>query len=195
METNYHKTPAVRELGETDPLALVQILPQLIKHWDNESDYALNGNKNLSLSQVQHINFRWSDKKKDPVEYIDLPLWTQFKALLLPIMRTVVEPIGYKKGYFPRVMLAKMHPGTVIPEHIDGKTRGWIAHKIHVPVVTSDKALFFVDGETYHFEKGKSYEVNNGALHGARNDGGTARIHLIFEYLDAEINTVPGSDI
>ena len=47
----------------------------------------------------------------------------------------------------------------------------------------------------YHFEKGKAYEVNNRALHSAKNGGDTIRIHLIFEYLDAEINNVPKNDL
>ncbi|MCD0486917.1 aspartyl/asparaginyl beta-hydroxylase domain-containing protein [Pedobacter sp. MC2016-14] len=195
IEKNPHKTDTVRELGSIDPFPVIRLLPQLINEWDSESTYQLNGNKTMTLSEVQHINFRWSYKNRVPIEYLTLPLWEKYKDTLLPIMREVVKPLGYAKGYFTRVMLAKMLPGSSIPSHIDGKLNMWAAHKIHVPLITNDQAEFSVAGQTYYFEKGKSYEVNNAAKHWAKNNGDTARIHLIFEYLDAEINDLPCSDL
>jgi hypothetical protein len=109
-------------------------------------------------------------------------------------MIQAVQPIGYKKGYFPRVMFAKMNPGTIIPEHIDGNTKGWIPHKIHIPLITNSDVLFSVHRIEHHFEKGIAYEVDNSGIHGVKNEGNTIRIHFIFEYLDAEINDVPKPD-
>jgi len=142
MEVNNCKTKSVRELGEVDLKPLMQVLMLVKDEWDKKEDFEVNHNKKASLSQVNHVNFRWSNKKAEPVEYFDLPLWEKVKSLLLPVMRKAVEPIGYNEGYFPRVMLAKMAPGTVIPEHIDGKSKGWIPHEIHVPILTNPKALF-----------------------------------------------------
>jgi hypothetical protein len=139
-------------MGPVDPTAVIRALPQLFPHWDKNSDFELNANKTGSLYQVNHIIFRWSDKKKNPVEYLSLPLWDVHKAVLLPVLLEAIKPIGYLRGYFPRVMLARMLPGAVIGEHIDGHTRGWIAHKIHLPLITNPMALFFVDGQTYLFE-------------------------------------------
>lgn len=195
MEINHHKTTSVRELCPIDITPLLFKLPLLMKEWDNTNDFEINQNKKYSLNQVNHVNFRWSNKKENPVQYFDLPLWKEFKDVLLPILKKAVEPLGYTTGYFPRVMLAKMEPGTVIPEHIDGRSKGWIAHKIHVPLITNPQAIFFVAGKAYQFEKGKAYEVNNGAMHGVKNEGATARIHLIFEYLDGAINEVPRNDL
>lgn len=195
MERNEHKTDSIRELGAIDILPLLNILPQLVREWDKEEEFEVNHNKKMSLSQVQHINFRWSDKQAEPVRYFDLPLWDKYKDVLLPIMQKTVQPLGYEQGYFPRVMLAKMLPGTVIPEHIDGHTRGWIAHKIHIPLITNEQVTFSIAGILYHFAAGKAYEVNNGAPHAVSNLGDTARIHFIFEYLDAAINDVPCVDV
>jgi hypothetical protein len=195
MERNFFKTIDVRELGEVDVLPVIKILVQLKNEWDTKDTYESNHNKKASLSQVSHVNFRWSDKSQDRVRYVDLPLWDTFKQYLLPIMQKAVVPFGYKNGYFPRVMLAYMQPGTYIPEHIDGNNRGWIPHKIHVPIVTNPNVKFYVNGKEYHFEKGKVYEVNNAAPHAVKNEGDSARIHLIFEYLDADINDVPCIDV
>lgn len=192
MEKNYFKTTGVRYLGDVDIMPLIKILPELITEWDKTSE--VNSNKTRALFQVNHINFRWSKKKNDPVTYFDLPLWEKYKYLLLPAMIKAVEPIGYKSGYFPRVMFANMNPGTLIPEHIDGDDRGWTPHKIHIPLLTNPDVIFFVHGQEYCFERGKAYEVDNSGKHGVKNNGTTARVHFIFEYLDAAINDVPQPD-
>lgn len=193
MEKNSNKTNSVRVLGEVDVLPLLQLLPELMQQWD--TDAAINPNKKYSLAQVNHINFRWSNKKSDPVDYFDLPLWEKYRSILLPIMKQAVKPFGYKSGYFPRVMFAKMQPGTIIPEHIDGNTRGWIPHKIHVPIITNPDVAFTIRGVSYNFTKGTAVEVDNSGLHGVKNTGVTARIHFIFEYLDGAINKIPQNDL
>jgi len=195
MEKNEYKTDTIRELGDVDISPLLKLLPLLAHEWDKDQDFDINPNKKKLLSQVQHINFRWSDKRKEPVSYFDLPLWDKYKEVLLPIMQKTVQPLGYEQGYFSRVMLAKMLPGTVIPEHIDGHIGGWIAHKIHIPLITNEQVTFSIAGTPYHFAAGKAYEVNNGAPHAVSNLGDTARIHFIFEYLDAAINDVPCVDV
>lgn len=194
MEKNHSKTKDVRNLGEVDILPILKILPSLIKEWDKTEDFEVNPNKNTTLVQVSHVNFRWSDKNVVPVKHIDLKVWNKYADVLLPTLIKAVQPIGYKKGFFPRVMLAKMASGAKIAKHIDGKTKGWIPHKIHIPIVTNLDAIFYVKDKGYHFEKGVAYEVNNGAMHSVENNGSTARIHLIFEYLDAELNNISYPD-
>jgi len=46
--------------------------------------------------------------------------------------------------------------------------------------------VFFIDGTGYHFAEGEAVEVSNMAVHAVENAGDTDRIHLIFEYFDAE---------
>lgn len=193
MEKNENKTKSIRELGTLDILPLLKMLPLLKDEWDKDAE--VNSNKKYSLAQVNHVNFRWSDKKADPPYYFDLPLWAKFQDQLLPIMREAVKDYGYSKGYFPRVMFANMNPGTVIPDHIDGNTKGWIPHKIHIPLITNPKVIFSIKGVPYHFPKGQAVEVDNSGMHGVRNEGSTTRIHFIFEYLDGAINQVPRNDL
>lgn len=194
MEKNNHKTNSVRFLGEVDIMPLLKLLPELKNEWDKEEVFKVNQNKKYSLSQVNHVNFRWSKKSEGPCTYFDLELWDKYKHVLLPVMQKAVEPLGYKKGFFPRVMLARMIPDTVIPEHIDSDYIFWPPHKIHLPLITNPQVIFSVRGVDYYFEKGKAYEMDNSGMHAVRNEGTTARIHLIFEYLDAEINDVPKPD-
>jgi hypothetical protein len=38
----------------------------------------------------------------------------------------------------------------------------------------------------YHLPEGEAAEVNNMGVHAVKNDGDADRIHLIFEYYDAD---------
>jgi aspartyl/asparaginyl beta-hydroxylase (cupin superfamily) len=83
-------------------------------------------------------------------------------------------------------MLARMAPGGVIHPHRDANPAAKWPHKIHVPLTTNDKTVFFVKDKAYHFPVGHAVEVNNMDSHAVRNDGDSDRIHLIFEYYDLD---------
>ena len=91
-----------------------------------------------------------------------------------------------KHGVFPRVMLARMPAGGVIHPHIDANPAAKWPHKIHVPILTSPAVVSFFGGEEHRFPEGEAVEVNNLGPHWVRNGGDTARVHLIFEYYDAD---------
>ena len=96
-----------------------------------------------------------------------------------------VEPYGYTRGMFPRVMLARMAPGGIIKPHRDANPAAKWPHKIHVPLLTNERVTFYVDGVPYKFAEGEAVEVNNMGVHAVTNEGDGDRIHLIFEYYDA----------
>jgi aspartyl/asparaginyl beta-hydroxylase (cupin superfamily) len=93
---------------------------------------------------------------------------------------------GYVRDAFPRVMLARMAPGGVIHPHRDQNPAAKWPHKIHVPLLTNDDVIFYVDGTGYHLAEGEAVEVNNMGLHAVENRGKADRIHLIFEYYDLD---------
>ena len=186
-EVNANKTEGIRDLGVIDlggvREAVLAIPPQ---GWDRPDDFEANYNKAGAIRQASHIIFRFSDRREAPIRYSELPLWDAWKAKLLPLLEQAVRPYGYRKHFFPRVMLAKLPPGSFIAPHIDGDERGFVPHKVHIPIQSNDKAFFFLEKERHHLAVGRAYEVNNGARHSVVNGGETDRIHLIFEYLDAE---------
>ncbi len=79
-----------------------------------------------------------------------------------------------------------MPPGGVIHPHIDANPAAAWPHKIHVPLFTNTEVICFFGGEQHHFPVGEAVEVNNLGPHWVRNQGPTDRIHLIFEYYDAD---------
>ena len=187
-EINPLKTTTVRDLGRVD-LGLVpaDVLATPDRAWDTPDDFAANYTKRGALRAASHIILRFCDRRLRPAPCYDMPAWAQWAPRLLPIMDAAVKPYGYAHGFYPRIMLARLPPGAFVAPHTDGEPSGNRPHKIHVPILTNADTYFFVGDQRYHFEPGYAYEVNNSARHGAVNGGHSARVHLIFEYLDASL--------
>jgi len=187
LEANNHKTTGIRFLKHVNVNSLIDRIPDI--SWDTDDDFKANYNKNAegALRDTRHSILKFADKRGDFNRYSELPAWQQWKQLLLPIMDDITSVYGYNQGFYPKVMFANLPAHSFIAPHIDGDERGHVPHKIHVPLATNDKASFFLGTEKYHFDIGDAYEVNNGVRHGVANGGETDRIHLIFEYLDADL--------
>lgn len=182
---NPRKTATIRRLGAVDIAALkaaVLAIPESV--WDAEN--ADKPNRFEALDKTRHIVFRFVDSVRDWRSSHDRPAWAQWCELLEPAMRAAVADYGYVNGVFPRAMLARMAPGGVIKPHRDANAAAKWPHKIHIPLLTNDNVTFFVEDTGYRMPEGEAAEVNNMAVHSVRNEGDTDRIHLIFEYYDAD---------
>lgn len=182
---NPRKTATIRRLGPVDIAELkaaVLAIPESV--WDAEN--ADKPNRFEALDKTRHIVFRFVDSVRDWRSSHDRPAWAQWRERLEPAMRAAVADYGYAHGAFPRVMLARMAPGGEIKPHRDANAAAKWPHKIHIPLLTNDQVMFFVDGTGYRMPEGEAAEVNNMAVHAVRNDGKTDRIHLIFEYYDTD---------
>ncbi len=185
LQPNPRKTTSVRRLGQVDIARLreaVLAIPETT--WDAEN--ADKPNRFEALDRTRHIVFRFVSDFQDWRSHYARPLWDTWRELLEPVLAQAVVPYGYARGEFPRVMLARMAPGGVIKPHRDANPAAKWPHKIHVPLLTNDAVTFFIDGVGYHLAEGEAVEVSNMAVHAVENAGTTDRIHLIFEYYDAE---------
>ena len=185
LTPNPRKTTRVRALGPVDIGALqaaVRAIPEAV--WDAEN--AGKPNKLDVLDATRHIVFRFIDSGRDWRASHDRPAWPEWRALLEPVMAAAVRDYDYARGVFPRVMFAKMRPGGLIHPHIDANPAAKWPHKIHVPLSTNPGVVSFFCGEERHFPTGEAVEVDNLGPHWVRNDGDTDRVHLIFEYYDAD---------
>lgn len=185
FEANPRKTKAIRRLGNVDIAALrtaVLAIPEEI--WDAENQN--KPNKFGALDATRHILFRFVSNFDDWRQSDDLPLWSQWKPMLEPVLTEATAAYGYSRFDYPRVMLARMAPGGVIHPHRDQNPAAKWPHKIHVPLTTNEDVTFFVDGTAYHFAEGEAVEVNNMGVHAVQNRGSTDRVHLIFEYYDRD---------
>lgn len=182
---NPRKTTGIRNLGTVDIAALraaVLAIPDNV--WDSE-----NGgkpNKFEALGATRHIVFRFIDSPRDWRSAHDRAAWADWRGLLEPVLAQAVRGYGYARGLFPRVMLARMPAGGVIHPHIDANPAAKWPHKIHVPLTTNAGVVSYFGGAEHHFPAGEAVEVDNLGPHWVRNGGDADRIHLIFEYYDAD---------
>ena len=185
MYSNPRKTQTVRRLGTIDVARLreaVLAIPEEL--WNAEN--ASKPNRFETLSSTRHIVFRFVSNMVDWRFSDDRPLWSEWRPLLEPVLTAATADYGYRRGAFPRVMLARMAPGGEIEPHQDSNPAAQWPHKIHIPLVTNPDVSFLVDDVDYHFAEGEAVEVNNMAFHAVNNRGTTDRIHLIFEYFDLD---------
>lgn len=185
MYANPRKTASIRRLGAVDIAELraaVLAIPETV--WDAEN--ADKPNRFEALDKTRHIVFRFVKDFDDWRGAYDGRLWPQWRALLEPVLAQAVAPYGYARGAHPRIMLARMARGGIIHPHRDANPAAKWPHKIHVPLLTSEKVTFTVEGVGYHFPEGEAVEVNNMGVHAVANQGDTDRIHLIFEYFDLD---------
>lgn len=182
---NPRKTTGVRKLGSVDIAPLrdaVAAIPEAV--WDAEN--ARKPNKFEVLDDTRHIVFRFIDNPRDWRGSHDRAPWGDWRGLLEPVLAQAVRDYGYARGMFPRVMLARMPAGGVILPHIDNNPAAKWPHKIHVPLTTNPAVVSFFGGAEHHFPPGEAVEVDNLGPHWVRNGGDTDRVHLIFEYYDAD---------
>jgi len=185
MLPNPRKTTSVRPLGPVDISAVldaVKAIPEDV--WSSED--ADKPNRFEALDRTRHVVFRFVSDTRDWRESYDRPLWAQWSERLLPVLEQATQPYGYARVAYPRIMLARMAPGGVIRPHRDANPAAKWPHKIHVPLVTNDRVIFYVDGIGYHFNQGEAVEVSNMAVHAVENGGDSDRIHLIFECYDLD---------
>jgi len=185
LTANPRKTLGVRALGPVN-IGALQAAVRAIPEADWDAGNADKPNKLAALDATLHIVFRFIDSGRDWRASHDRAGWPQWRALLEPVMAAAVRDYGYARGIFPRVMFARMQPGGVIHPHIDANPAAKWPHKIHVPLSTNPGVVSFFGGEERHFPVGEAVEVDNLGPHWVRNDGDTDRIHLIFEYYDAD---------
>lgn len=182
---NPRKTTSVRALGPVDIATLraaVTAIPEDV--WNAEN--AAKPNRFEVLDATRHIVFRFVDSPRDWRGSHDRPAWAAWRPMLEPVLAQAVRPYGYARGVFPRVMLARMPAGGVIHPHIDANPAAKWPHKIHVPLTTNPGVVSFFGGAEHHFPVDEAVEVGNLGPHWVRNHGDTDRIHLIFEYYDAD---------
>jgi hypothetical protein len=185
ITANPRKTSSIRRLGKVDIGALKQAalaLPESV--WDAENES--KPNRFDALDATRHIVFRFVSNFLDWRQSFDRPIWDEWKPLLEPVLSQATAAYGYANGAFPRVMLARMAPGGVIQPHQDQSPAAKWPHKIHVPLQTNDGVTFTIDDSSFHLAEGEAVELNNMGIHAVENRGDTDRIHLIFEYYDAD---------
>ena len=178
------KPEYVEELGDVDISLLEKMIHKISpKLWERED--ISKENNFFCFHNTQHIIFRFIPGNQSPKDAYSNQIWQPWQGILLPILQSVAQKYPYEQVSFPKVILAKLQPNSIIDRHIDAQKSNIYTHKIHIPIQTNPKALFVVKDKSFHLQKGYAYEVNNIVTHGVENNGEQPRIHLIFEIFNS----------
>jgi Aspartyl/Asparaginyl beta-hydroxylase len=177
------KPETVRDLGPVDTGALRERVAALSEQvWASEN--ARKENDFEVFHHTRHIVFRFTPGNQNPEDHYDTPGWAVWRGLLEPVMAAAVAPYGFAAPEYSKAMLARLAAGQRIDLHSDGAGSNLRTHKIHVPLITNEKALYLCGNEGFHLTDGHAWEVNNIRPHGGVNGGDADRVHLIFEVFD-----------
>lgn len=77
-------------------------------------------------------------------------------------------------------MLSVVMPKHSIAPHRDPQVVTWLG-RVHVPLVTNEKAVFVLDGVEHHLRAGFAYVLDVRCEHAVYNRGTTPRIHFMFD--------------
>lgn len=180
-----------RHIGTVDPQPLVRAITALDE--DAWLEYVRRQERFAPHRQTQTIPLLFDEDMRhtDPTAWLR---YAQFEPLIDPVLETIrkngpaVCDDG-KEGYFLRIILTRMSPGTVITPHRDHGPSMMRSHRYHLAITTNPLVEFGIEGRMQHFAAGEIWEINNRKLHAVRNLGEEARVHLIIDYV------VPGEEI
>lgn len=80
-----------------------------------------------------------------------------------------------------RARLSRIQPHSSIPDHSDSASESDYCVKIHIPIITNDKAVFkFADGD-YYLKAGSVYIANVANRHSFENNSDYDRYHIIAD--------------
>ena len=104
----------------------------------------------------------------------------------MPYFESILNAFKTQQG---RVRILKLSPGAGIALHRDiGYEAANFAVgqvRLHIPIYTNDKVVFFVGGEEIKMKPGRLYYVNFDKPHYVSNKGNSDRLHLV---LDLQVN-------
>jgi len=133
--------------------------------------------------------FDLDGRHKNPTAW---PRMADFSSVLEPAMEAIrqrnLSEVG-RDGYFVRIILTRLKPGSNIQPHRDGGYSMLRSHRYHLALTTNNLVEFEIAGETQHFAAGEIWEINNREEHAVRNLSDESRIHVILDYV------VPGEKI
>lgn len=180
-----------RFIGTVDPQPLREAVEALGE--DAWSEYVRRQESYKPHRQTQTIPLLYDEDMR----HTDATAWPRL-AKLQPVLEPVLQKIRdanaaatgrREEGYFIRIILTRLSPGSHIKPHRDFGPSLLRSHRNHVAITTNEYVDFAIDGKVQHFAPGEIWEINNRKYHAVRNLGEQARVHLILDYV------VPGEQV
>ena len=180
-----------RFIGTIDPAPMVQVIESMGETAWHEFVVRQELFEPHRHTHTIPLLFDLDGRHKNPTPW---PRLRQIKPALEPALAVIrqnsisTDGVG-RDGYFVRIILTRLKPGSNINPHRDGGYSLLRSHRYHLALTTNNLVEFEIAGETQHFAAGEIWEINNREEHAVRNLSGESRIHVILDYV------VPGERV
>jgi hypothetical protein len=186
MTTTTTLPPATARLTMTfDEERLVRDVRQLReREWHLQQTIADDGSLTQSPVDWRCLALRslgGDPNRTDPggpglLEFADTP-WLDKAPYLAEVLRAI-------PGELRSARLMALAPGVSSAEHDDNKYGpAWGTARVHVPVVTTEGALLYLDGVAYQWQPGEFWFGDFSRPHKVSNTGTVTRVHLVVDTL------------
>jgi hypothetical protein len=171
-----------RAFGKVDSEALAEaILSANDEVWN---EYVERQKSYEVHEQTRSIVLLFAEVSNWPaVDISKQPGWDRFADKAVPVMHEIIGKWYPPGGTIIRAMAAKLMAGGRIVPHRDAHPSFAAGHRIHVPLATSSRVRFMIDGRPAPLEVGHAYEINNQKVHSVMNKSDQDRVHFIFDYV------------
>ena len=180
-----------RYVGSVDPQPLAEAIGRL----GEEAWYEFVGRQETfdahRHTQTIPLLFDMDGRHGEPTVW---PRLKDVRSALDPILNAIraanpPAPGFDRPGYFVRIILTRLSPGSIIDEHVDHGHSLKRSHRNHVAIATNNLVDFKVGGEVKQMGAGEIWEINNRDDHAVANKSDEPRVHIILDYV------VPGEEI
>jgi hypothetical protein len=118
----------------------------------------------------------------DPGDIRSIPGAEYRDSFLLETCAYFREVLAHFQCAMETVRLLNLGAGGIIHEHRDpGAGYGEGALRIHIPILTNEKAWMTVGGISMQLKAGECWYADFGLPHSVRNEGPTDRVHLVID--------------
>lgn len=183
--------PNMVSLGHVDSEPIAEELAKATQDEWEKYHYLRHGH--VSRYTIPLIWSSLYTKPTEKMKRITIPEFEQFIPLCQPMIDAISK--AYPRSRILRMFFTRMSPGTEIRRHVDTSPSNRAVRRCHLPILTNEHVLFYIDGVNTHHPIGEAFEINNTVVHGVTNDGETNRDHLMVDVLseefDAEIEDLP----
>ena len=139
-------------------------------------------------AETRSIVFEWSSNSNEMHDksYID---YDNQESLIGKMVYGIVNTLQeYSSKRISKCMLVMLPSKTNILPHSDIGPLLELVHRVHVPIITNERCIFYIEGVGYNFKEGIVVEIDNTRMHSVENAGTTDRVHLIVDFFSEETN-------
>jgi hypothetical protein len=165
--------------------AIKDMVNSFNEEWDFDTSRqkSYQTHRNTKCISLIKMDYGWIKGENVNLEWNINSLDEQQKKAVNSIVSDLENKIC---GKAVRFEIVSMDPFSRIRSHKDRSDIGYLARRIHIPVITNLGATFKVAGERMHMSEGGAYEINNIKWHSVFNMSKQSRVHIIIDILPHE---------